>query len=136
MEPTIAAPTSGDEADFVFERSEAIQFEFYIPRAMLQDERAIKFLSAIQLLEPGATLFPESIGAWREDREKTCIVRIIVRASAEELAEVERRLAREIDDLMRSLHGTPLEQTEFLFTESRVVSARARLRRMPPGAKT
>lgn len=109
-------------------RHDAVQYDFYIPSAIWNDEAVQTFLGRLLVIEPGATIFTNGlIGLWHGDTEQTEIYRFIVRTDKLDKKVIDAALELEIGQLMADLAPTPLKQKAFCYTETEITVTTASL---------
>ena len=101
-------------------RCAAVQYDFYIPTAIWDMLPVQTFLTVLQSMEAGATVFNGTTGVWQGEPERTRIYRLILRADHLRRNDVADALEREVGDLMANLSLTPQHQQAFMYTEAEI----------------
>ena len=99
----------------------AVQYEFYIPEAIWPLNSVQTFITRLQSVVFGATVFRGLIGIWQRQPESTCIYRVIVPHNQLDANATRLVLHQEIGRLMAEL-STSLQhvQQAFMFTETEI----------------
>jgi heme/copper-type cytochrome/quinol oxidase subunit 1 len=103
------------------DRSNAVQYDFYIPEAIWNHESVQTFLTRLLSIEQGATIFNGITGVWQGDEEQTRIYRLILRSDRFQRNNVTSAFAGEVGRLMAELAVTPLAQQAFMYTETDIM---------------
>lgn len=100
---------------------QAIQYEFYIPEAIWNNQSVRTFINRLESVEPGATIFQGLVGVWQGQPEQTRIYRMILRAGQFDPANTRSALHSEVGRLMADLSASNQSaQDAFMFTETNI----------------
>lgn len=112
-----AARVSVRHADYC-----AVEYEFYIPALIYRRRATKRFITRLQSIEPGATVFKGLQGIWRGESENTHIYRMILRGGRFDRKNVRTTLQNEIGALLAALSQLPgkVPQEAVMFTEREV----------------
>jgi hypothetical protein len=97
----------------------AIQYEFYIPEAIWSHPSVQTFITRLQSVEAGATVFAGLTGVWQGVAETTRIYRLVLRAARFDANNTRAALHSEIGRLMADLSASPEHaQQAIMFSET------------------
>jgi len=97
----------------------ATQYEFYIPETIWSHPSVETFITRLQSVEAGATIFAGLIGVWQGVPETTRIYRLVLRAGRFDANNTRAALHSEVGRLMADLSASPQHvQQAIMFTET------------------